>query len=80
MKKPKSKLKVYFLNILVSIDQFLNTITGGDEDETVSSRVGKMAENNSKFGLFMEKIIDYMFGKGHCRKHIENDEGKNSVL
>jgi hypothetical protein len=34
-------VRKYFWNILVSIDQFVNTLLGGNPDETVSSRMGK---------------------------------------
>ncbi len=32
----------WLLNILISIDQLGNTIAGGDPDETISSRLGKL--------------------------------------
>ena len=32
----------YLLRILIAIDQLGNTLLGGDEDETISSRLGKM--------------------------------------
>jgi hypothetical protein len=34
-------MKQYIWNILISIDQFFNTIFGGYPDETISSRMGK---------------------------------------
>jgi hypothetical protein len=34
-------MKKYIWNILVAIDQFINTVLGGDPDETMSSRMGK---------------------------------------
>ena len=34
-------IRKYLRNLLVAIDQLLNTILGGDPDETISSRLGK---------------------------------------
>lgn len=67
-------MKVYFKNILISVDQFFNTLFGGDPDETISSRLGKKTENC----LFC-KIVCLLLNKidpGHCEKSIEKDEGK----
>jgi len=36
-----NKIKKYLFNVSKAIDQLLNAILGGDEDETISSRVGK---------------------------------------
>lgn len=34
--------KKYLLNFLISLDQLGNTILGGDPDETISSRLGRI--------------------------------------
>ena len=76
----------WFLNILISIDQFGNTITGGDPDETISSRLGKMKINHAgKIPWYrpLSKIIDYALDKidpNHSIDAIEEDEGKDAVL
>ena len=68
-------MKRYLLNLLISIDQFANAVTGGDPDETISSRFGKRSGSNA-----FRKVIDAIFGKGHTEKSIEPDEGKDAVL
>lgn len=73
------KLKRYGWNVLLGLDQFLSVLTGGDPDETVSSRVGKAAVSGSRVGLALEWCLDSVFGKGHCRGSIETDEGKDRV-
>lgn len=75
-----AKLKRYFWNVLLGLDQFLSVLTGGDPDETVSSRVGKAAAAGSLFGLALERCLDAVFGAGHCRSSIEADEGEEKVL
>jgi hypothetical protein len=34
-------MKLYFWRILISLDQLMNVLLGGNEDETMSSRMGK---------------------------------------
>ena len=75
----KSKLKRYFWNILLGLDQFLSALTGGDPDETVSSRAGKAAVAGSRLGRLLEMGLDAVFGAGHCRRSIEPDEGGERV-
>jgi len=68
-------VKRYFWNILVSIDQFFNTVFGGDPDETISSRMGKhLAKHDCPFCNLMCKFLN-LFEKDHCVKSIEKDEG-----
>lgn len=73
------KLKRYFWNVLLGLDQFLSVLTGGDPDETVSSRVGKAAAAGSRIGRVLEWCLDAVFGAGHCRSSIEEDEGGEKV-
>jgi hypothetical protein len=72
-------VKRYFLNILIAIDQFINTIVGGDPDETISSRVGKRRDNRE---VFWAKVVDKIFfwQENHTIESIEVDEGKDGVL
>lgn len=79
-------MKKYFWNVLIATDQFVNTICGGDPDETISSRMGKWArngENNSgiKKPLYIvANFIVELFEKDHFKKSVEEDEGKNETL
>ncbi|EFL52995.1 conserved hypothetical protein [Solidesulfovibrio fructosivorans JJ]] len=72
-------MKRYLWNVLLGLDQFLSALTGGDPDETVSSRVGKASAAGSRLGRALEICLDGVFGAGHCRRSIEEDEGKNRV-
>jgi len=75
----ESKLKRYCWNILLGLDQFLSVLTGGDPDETVSSRAGKAAAAGNRLGRLLEMSLDAVFGAGHCRRSIEPDEGGERV-
>lgn len=73
-------VKKYIWNILISLDQFLNTLAFGDPDETISSRMGKhLAKHDCPFCNFMCKMLN-LFQKNHCVKSIEPDEGKDASL
>lgn len=73
-----NKMKQYFWNILVNLDQTGNTLTGGDPDETISSRAAKAKAAGKTWGKYMCKFLSF-FDKGHCEKSIEKDEGKDSL-
>lgn len=79
----------YIKNILIGIDQFLSAITGGDPDETISSRLGKSHRVDYGRTVFVLTYIPWLFvniiffpfdGWGHCEQSIEEDEGKNELL
>jgi hypothetical protein len=71
------KLRRYFWNILISVDQLINTLLGGDPDETISSRCGKY--RHRKICRFICQILDKIEYR-HCEKSIEIDEGKREVI
>ncbi|MFH2012502.1 MAG: hypothetical protein ABIJ37_07390 [Pseudomonadota bacterium] len=76
----------WIFNILISIDQFGNTITGGDPDETISSRLGKIkVKHGGKIPWYrpLSKAIDYALDKidpNHSIDAIEEDEGKDAIF
>ena len=79
-------IKRYCWNILISIDQFVNVIFGGDPDETISSRLGKWSrdgKHNSGIRKPIWNIAHFVveiFEKDHFAKSIEEDEGDRQVL
>lgn len=54
-------------------------VSGGDPDETVSSRVCKAAAAGSRFGRVLECCLDGIFEAWHYQKSVEADEGSESV-
>lgn len=70
----------YFWNILISIDQFVNAVFGGDPDETMSSRMGKLiAARQCLICKFVCTLLDRL-QINHCAKSIELDEGKDAAI
>lgn len=73
-------LKAYLWNLLVAVDQLLNTLAFGDPDETLSSRMGKAVQENR---CVLCRRICWLIGKidpDHCVKTIEPDEGTREVF
>lgn len=70
-------MKQYFWNVLIGIDQFANTIIGGDPDETISSRAGKAA-TRCQACRYLCRVLHW-FDKNHCVESIENNEGDHEV-
>lgn len=69
------KEKSWGLRIALGVDQLLNAIFRGDEDETISSRAGKAARKGKRWAL----TLCWVLGKldpGHCEASIEPDEGE----
>lgn len=48
----------YLHRVVVGLDQFLNVLTDGDNDETISSRAARAAEQGKKWGIDLSKILD----------------------
>ena len=61
----------YLKNILISIDQFANTVLGGHPDETLSSRAQHLKE---KGVYWWANIINGIFfwQKDHCEESKED--------
>lgn len=67
-------MKQYIWNILVSLNQFFNTVFFGDPDETISSRAGKAAKKKERWACVLCRLLNWL-EKDHCTKSIEPDEG-----
>lgn len=71
-------IRQYLRNILVWADQGVNVwLLGGDEDETISSVIGKTYRQHPAAAWLRRWLntIDH----GHTEKTREDDEGRNSV-
>lgn len=70
-------IKRYLRNLFIAADQMVNTILGGDVDETLSSRAAKHSHDRgwSVLAWLLEKIAP-----GHLAKSREDDEGGNGAF
>lgn len=76
----------YLLNVLIGLDQMGNAVAGGDPDETISSRLGKLRRRHGGTIPWYRPLslsIDWWLDKidpGHCLDAIEADEGGDAVV
>lgn len=86
--RPDVPKMVYWLNVLIAIDQLGNTIAGGNPDNTISARVGFFASNHhqSKIKSYwkaLERIIDFTFaplqGPGHCFRAWQGEQDETDT-
>ncbi len=81
-----NKLGKYAINVLIGIDQLGNALAGGDPDETISSRLGKLKLRHGgtiRWTRPFAKLIDWGLDKidpNHSIDAIEADEGKDALL
>lgn len=71
-------LKAYLWNLLIAVDQLLNTLIFGDPDETLSSRLGKVSGRCALCRAICQLLS--RIDARHCEKSIEPDEGKNGII
>jgi hypothetical protein len=50
--------EAYLRRMLVAFDQFVNVVTDGDPDETISARAARAAERGVPWGIEMSKFLD----------------------
>ena len=83
----KARLCRWLRELLVSLDQLAHVVWGGPKfilhggpvpsaDETISSKVGRMAVRGRRWALIVERVIDWTFERlgeapGHCHRSIE---------
>jgi hypothetical protein len=72
-------MKQYILNWLLWYDEGLNTLTGGDPGETVSSRAAKAQVEGKRWGCVLCKFLDWL-QKDHCKTSLNADDGRRAVV
>lgn len=74
-------MKLYFINILVALDQFINALIGGDPGMTLSGRMGRaVAAGRCTLCRPICWLLDKV-DSDHCARANKNeaDEGKDEV-
>ena len=66
------------INVLRSLDQLANAMTGGDPDEYISSRAAKLREKR-RWACILCYLLDKI-DKDHCKNAREDDEGEDGVV
>jgi hypothetical protein len=63
----KASQEAYPKRFLIALDMFMNVLTDGDPDETISSRSARAAQQGKAWGKDMSKFLD-LFQKDHGAK------------
>ncbi|WCD56178.1 hypothetical protein [Caulobacter phage KSC] len=63
----------YIWNLLIALDQLLNTLLAGNPDETLSSRAHKASLKGKAWGCILCKLLNFI-DKNHCAESVEPDE------
>lgn len=69
----------YLMNWLRWLDEGLNVLTGGDANETMSSRAGKGMQKGKRWACVLCRFLD-IFQRDHCLRSINPDDGANATL
>jgi hypothetical protein len=69
----------YLWNNLIALDQVINTLLGGDPDETMSSRLGKHSRQSCVACYWICRAL-HLLEAEHCAKSIERDRGSRDVI
>lgn len=69
----------YLMNWLRWIDEGLNVLTGGDANETMSSRAGKGVKEGKRWACVLCRFLD-LIQKDHCARSINPDDGANATV
>jgi hypothetical protein len=56
-------------HIVIAYDQLGNATTGGSEDETISSRAGRLRKEGRGWACVLCKLLDWL-QSDHCEKSI----------
>lgn len=86
--KGKEPVKTTLRNISVALDQLGNSLLAlvprvrragfGDPDETISSRLGKLADAGNPYAHWVCHVLSFLLGPDHCLHAEEPDEGETS--
>lgn len=67
-------MKAYFYNVLLGLDYFASTLTGGKPGTTLSGRAGSAQMEGKLRGKIFAPVIDLiMRKKGHCQAAVHGD-------
>ncbi|HBD36756.1 MULTISPECIES: hypothetical protein [unclassified Cupriavidus] len=69
----------YLMNWLRWLDEGLNVLTGGDANETMSSRAGKGMREGKRWACLLCRFLD-LFQRDHCIRSINPDDGANATI
>jgi hypothetical protein len=75
----QAEKEAYLKRALIGLDMFINVLTDGDPDETISSRSARAAERGKHWGIVMSKFLD-VFQHDHGAKAQAGDVARAQAV
>jgi hypothetical protein len=69
----------YLNRVLVGLDQFLNVVTDGDPDETISTRAAVAAVKGKQWGIELSRVLN-LFQHDHGAKADAGDAARGEQV
>lgn len=76
------RIKEYFLNILIAVDQVANTVFGGCPDETLSAHAWRLSDRYwyANFARIVIDLVFRIFGqKEHCWSSYQSEKTRHHL-
>ena len=72
---------MYLKNLLIGVDQLINTVFAGAPDETMSARAWRMEYESKLPGKILRPLIDalFFFDPNHCQSSFESERTRNQL-
>lgn len=69
----------YLMNLLILLDQALNTLAAGSPNETISERAAKARNAGRKWGCVLCRFLNWI-NPGHCDNALTSTIGDDAVI
>lgn len=69
----------YAMNILILLDQALNTLAAGSPNETISERAAKARNKGKRWGCVLCRFLNWI-NPGHCDNALTSIIGDDAVI
>lgn len=66
-------MKKWFISVTAAFSQLLNATTGGNRDQSFSSRSWEAKTVGRPWGPLSVAFVDLLFGTGHCEGAFNSD-------
>mgnify|MGYP001609129115 CR=1 FL=1 len=66
------------MNLLIGLDQWVNTLIGGAPDETISSRAARGKRDGRWYGRFLCRGLDWL-DPNHCDDALKSERGRTHL-
>lgn len=69
----------YVMNLLILLDQALNTLAAGSPNETISERAAKARNEGKEWGCVLCRFLGWI-NPGHCDNALKSTIGDDAII